>query len=270
MSASGYAIRGGVAGRERLSLLSRVLGPSTDALIAMSGLPPGAICLDIGCGGGDVSFSLAKAVGPTGRVLGVDIDEVKLELARSEARQRGLLNVAFEAHDVTAWIADELFDVVYARFLLTHLRDPVAMLSAIRRQLRPGGTLIVEDIDYRGHFAAPECAVFHRYVALYTDLARRRGGDPEIGPRLPSLLRTAGFTHVQATMTQPVALQGGEDEGIKCLVCVTLESIADAASKEGLATTDELRAMIDELYAFARDPNTVIGGPRVFQVWGVS
>ena len=77
-----YVIRGGVQGRERLRLLSDVMGPSTRALLARSGIPPGATCLDVGCGGGDVTVELARAAGPTGRAIGVDLDEVALELAR--------------------------------------------------------------------------------------------------------------------------------------------------------------------------------------------
>src|SRR5581483_12394792 len=48
-----------------------------------------------------------------------------------------------------------------------------------------GGTVVLEDIDFRGHFCHPECAAFSRYVHLYTQAAHRRGADPNIGPRLP-------------------------------------------------------------------------------------
>jgi ubiquinone/menaquinone biosynthesis C-methylase UbiE len=47
-------------------------------LLQRSGIQPGMACLDIGCGGGDVSFDLARLVGPNGRVAGIDIDEVKM------------------------------------------------------------------------------------------------------------------------------------------------------------------------------------------------
>src|SRR5215470_15209558 len=96
MAAGRYVIRGGVEGRERLRLLSEVAGPSTRALLAEVGIPVGSICLDVGCGGGDVTFELADAVGPMGRVIGVDRDEIKLDIARREAEQRNLSNVVFE------------------------------------------------------------------------------------------------------------------------------------------------------------------------------
>jgi len=257
-----YVIRGGVQGRERLRLLSDVMGPPTRALLARVGVPAGASCLDVGCGGGDVTVELARAAGPSGRVLGVDLDEVALDLARRENERE--TNVRFEAHDLTTWEPMESFDVVYARFLLTHLADPGRLLATLRRHLRPGGVMVVEDVDFRGHLAEPPCPALDRFVALYTASVRKRGADPNIGPRLPRLLGDAGFADVGVALAHPVAMQGG----IKLLTCITLESIADAVLADGFATAGALQATIDELAAFARDPQTVHAGPRIFQAWG--
>jgi SAM-dependent methyltransferase len=259
-----YIIRGGVAGRERLRLLSEVMGPSTRALFADVKIPRGANCLDVGCGGGDVTFELAHVAGPEGRVLGVDLDATKLELARREGSERRLSNIDFQVQDVTDWKPDQSFDVVYARFLLTHLPDPGALLSAVIPHLRPGGVFVVEDIDYRGHFAEPDCPALSRAVDYYTKAAKNRGADPNIGPRLPGLLRSAGCEDVQVKLFHPAALQGG----IKLLICVTLENIAEAVLADRLSDEEELRQTIRELYEFAGDPHTLLGGPRVFQAWG--
>jgi SAM-dependent methyltransferase len=266
MPTNRYVIAGGVEGRERLRLLSQVFGSSTSALLARVGIAAGATCLDVGCGGGDVTFELARAAGPTGRAVGVDVDATMLDMARQEAAEHALSNVEFKVQDVTRSEPDELFDVVYARFLLTHLRDPGVLLSALRRRTRPDGVVILEDIDFRGHFAEPDCPALLRYVELYTKSVRGRGGDPNIGPRLPGLLREAHFEDIQMMVVQPVALEGG----IKLLTCVTLEAIGQAILQDGLITQRELQETINELHAFARDPHTVLGGPRVFQVWGSS
>ena len=259
-----YVIRGGVEGRERLRLLSDVLAPSTRAFLSEVGIPAGASCLDVGCGGGDVTRELARAAGPSGRALGVDVDAVKVEIARREAAEQAIPNVAFAACDVRSWAPEESFDVIYARCLLTHLADPGTLLSALRRQLRPGGVMAVEDIDFRGHCAEPDCPALHRYVDLYSLSVRKRGADPNIGPRLPALLREAGFRDVRMRLVHPAGL----DTNLKLLAAVTLENISEAVLADRLIGEAELAAAIEELHAFAREPHTILGGPRIFQGWG--
>ena len=103
-----------------------------------------------------------------------------------------------------------------------------------------------------------------RAVEFYTKSVQARGADPHIGPRLPRLLRESGLEDVQMRLVHPAGLHGG----VKLLICVTLENIADTILADCLTTEEELRKTIEELYAFARDPHTVLGGPRVFQAWG--
>jgi hypothetical protein len=124
--------------------------------------------------------------------------------------------------------------------------------------------VITEDIDYRGHFCEPDCPALWRAIELSPESGRRRGADPDIGPRLPGLLRSAGLKDVQMNLFHPAALAGG----IKELIAVTAQTIADVAIGDGLTTEEEMRRTVDELFAFARDPETILGGPRIFQSWG--
>jgi ubiquinone/menaquinone biosynthesis C-methylase UbiE len=259
-----YAIRGGVEGRERLRVLARTLQPSTDALFERLSVGPGLRCLDVGCGGGDVTLELARRVGPHGRVIGADIDETKLDLARQEAAAQRIGNVEFRPIDIRTQSFEERFDLVYARFLLTHLADPAHALAVFYRMLRPGGLLIVEDIDLKGIFVWPETAAFRRYHELFYAVMHKRGGDPDIGPRLPIMLADAGFEQVDLHVVQPMATQGEA----KLINPLTLENLADAILHDGLASRLELDTLIQELYTFAADPRTIAGLVRVIQTWG--
>jgi SAM-dependent methyltransferase len=259
-----YAIRGGIAGRERLRIIARVLRPSTQSLFERLGVGEGLMCLDAGCGGGDVTVELARRVGPRGRATGVDIDESILCLARREAEEQGIRNVEFRMLDFQAQGAGSCFDVVYARFLLTHLADPSGAVAACYGHLRPGGLVIVEDVDFSGHFTYPECSAFQRYHGLYCTVVRRRGGDPNIGLRLPSLLIEGGFENVELAVVQPVGTQGE----VKLINPITMDNIAEAVLGDGLAPRQEIDAIVQELYEFAANPRTVAGLPRVVQAWG--
>ena len=259
-----YVIRGGTEGRERLRVVSRVMHATTTALLDRLGLREGMTCVDVGCGGGDVTLELARRVGPHGRALGVDIDETKLEIARQDARQQGVANVAFEHSDVRHAPGGIEFDCVYSRFLLTHLSDPERVVRTLHSYLRPGGVLALEDVDFSGYFTYPPFPPFVRYHELYCATVSRRGGDPNIGPRLPLLLKTWGFREVGVHVVQPVGTEGE----VKLLNAITMESIAGAVLEDGLATREEVDRLVRELYAFAADPNTVAGVPRVVQSWG--
>ncbi len=259
-----YVIRGGLEGRERLRVLARVMHASTAALLDRVGLRDGLVCLDAGCGGGDVTVELARRVAPHGRALGIDIDEAKLDVARREAQEHGVANATFERLDVGELAAASLFDVIYTRFLLTHLSDPAGTVRTLYRHLQPGGMIAVEDIDFKGAFTYPESSAYQRYDELYCATVRRRGGDPHIGPRLPSLLQAAGFEQVGVAVVQPVGVEGEA----KLLNPLTMERIADAVLADGLATVDEIDEIVRALYEFAADPATVAGLPRVVQAWG--
>ena len=183
-----YIIRGGAAGRDRLKVLARIMRPAALELFQRAGLQPGMACLDVGCGSGDLSMDLAQLAGPGGRAVGVDMDAIKVDLARREASDRNIANVEFRVCNICASEPEAEFDLVHARFLLTHLKDPLQALRKFREALQPGGILVISDIDSRGYFSYPECPALHRYAELYTLVALRRGCDPNIGPRLPALL----------------------------------------------------------------------------------
>jgi ubiquinone/menaquinone biosynthesis C-methylase UbiE len=264
MQQTDYIIRGGVEGRERLRILSRVMQPTSLELLRRAGIRPGMACLDLGCGSGDLAFDLARLVGDSGRVVATDIDEAKLAAAREQAAEHGLANVEFHLADITADRLDREFDLVHARFLLSHLSNPSAALSRIRNALRPRGIIVVADVDFRGHFSYPDCPALGRYVELYTQCARRRGADANIGPRLPSLLEEAGFENVQMNVVQPSGTTGE----VKLLNPITMENIAAAVLVEGLATQAEVKQLVAELYEFARASGTVAGLPRIVEAWG--
>jgi hypothetical protein len=81
---------------------------------------------------------------------------------------------------------------------------------------------------------------------------------------LPLLLSDSGFERVEISMAQPVAMQGD----VKLISPITLENIADAVLHDGLASQQEIETLVQELYAFAADPRTVVGLPRIVQAWG--
>ena len=260
-----YVHVGGEEGRDRLRVLARIFAPATAALFDRIEIGAGMRCLDIGCGGGDVSVELARRVGPGGAVTAIDFDGEVLAIARREAVQAGLENLTYRHLDLFALVIDEPVDVVFTRFVLTHLKDPTTALRKMAGLLRPGGRIVVEDADASANFCYPPETAFDLYSRLYRETMRGRGTDPDIGQKLPLLLRNAGFGDMGLNVYQPAEFMGSD---IKLLVALTLDSVAQPALEAGLTNSGEINAASKRLHELVRDDNTVMSMPRIVQAWG--
>jgi SAM-dependent methyltransferase len=207
---------------------------------------------------------------PGGEVIGLDLDETKLELARIEAARCGIENVSYSYGDVTNGSLPNGLDLVYARFVLTHLVEPAGAVRGFVDSLQPGGVCVLEDIDASGAFCYPESDAYRAALDLYCATARDRGVDPRVGLRLPQLLRQAGCEGVAVQVTQPVGARTdvvGEADA-KLIMALTIEAITDSAVEAGLTTPQEMHALVEELHALVRDEGTFMSMPRVVQAWG--
>ena len=263
MNKEHYVIRGGREGYERLALLARVFWSGTKALFERVGIGSGMTCLDLGCGGGTVTFQLARLVGTGGQVIGVDMDEIKLALARAAASEQGFSNLEFKAMNVYDWHEPDVYDIVYCRMLLQHLSQPVGLLKKMWAAVKPGGALIVEDSDFDGAFCYPPNDGYDLCIRNYCKLLESYGGDAEIGHKLYGYFLEAGIPNPNLSINQPVNATGE----MKRLKLLTLEATADSMLGQGLASRGEIDAAIASLAAFTDDPQTLIAESRLFQLW---
>ncbi|HLK77439.1 MAG TPA: methyltransferase domain-containing protein [Streptosporangiaceae bacterium] len=114
------------------------------ATVSRLPLAPGAFVLDLCCGAGASAIPAASAVGPAGRVLGIDAAAPMLERARAKAARQGLANIEFRCDDATrTGLADGSFDAVLCVFGVFFAPDMVAFMREMWRMVRPGGVLAV-------------------------------------------------------------------------------------------------------------------------------
>lgn len=261
-SSENYVLLSGDEALRRLRLLTRTKWPTTKSLLRRIGVHNGMRCLDVGCGNGAVTLRLALRVGPTGQAVGVDRDERCLQFARHKAAHYKLPAI-FRAENVTDLQEVDIYDLVFGRFLLTHLPKPDEALECMARAARPGGAVFVEDIEFAAHFCYPPCLAFNRYVDLYQRAVKGRGGDADIGPRLVSLFLDAGFDEVHLEVVQPTFRSGVG----KRIAAITMAHIQDAVVQQGLASAQEVESIVADLDLFTNDPRTILSLPRIFQVW---
>lgn len=156
-------------------------------------LQDGMRVLDLGCGPGSISADLAALL-PQGQVVGVDISEVSVASAQQAYRRD---NLQFQTANVYALpFQDACFDVVHAHQVLQHLGQPDVALREMVRVLKPNGIVAVRDTAYDSMAWQPAVPELARWMDVYQAIAKRNGGNPNIGPDLAGLCVAAGLAEV--------------------------------------------------------------------------
>ena len=153
-------------------------------------LAPGLTLLDVGCGPGTITADFAER---GLEVIGIDAAADVVEKARK-------LGVDARVGDAYALeFPDDTFDLVHAHQTLQHVARPIDALREFRRVVKPGGVVAVRDVDYAGTVLYPETEGLALWAALYQQVHRSNGGEPDAGRRLKAWARAAGFDDVTAT-----------------------------------------------------------------------
>ena len=191
----------GTEERRRLELLEQCLDPMTTRSLDAIGVAPGWRCLELGGGGGSVTRMLCDRVGSDGRVAAVDLDTRFLD--EIEAANLDVLcqNVLMDG------IPGDAYDLAHARLLLMHLPTREKFVGEMAETLRPGGWLLIEDLDT---CALPELAegVFADVLGKAIEAFHVAGATATFGRQLPALFDAAGLVDVEA-VCELMTFRGG-------------------------------------------------------------
>ncbi|MGH8518256.1 MAG: methyltransferase domain-containing protein [Panacagrimonas sp.] len=161
--------------------------------------PPGSRVLEAGCGTGAQTTTLARN-SPQALITSIDLSEASLAEAKRRVSAAGMDNVRFERADVFKLpFAPESFDHVFVCFLLEHLPRPAEALAALKKMLKPGGTITVFEGDHGSTYFHPDSEAAHRAIQCLVELQRRAGGNANVGRELYPLLCQAGYQQVRVS-----------------------------------------------------------------------
>lgn len=236
------------------------LGEQADTLAALlhagTAYPADSRVLEIGCGVGAQTIHLAQA-SPGAHITAVDRSRGSLAQARARvAAHAPGADVEWYCADLFDLpFPDAEFDHVFVCFVLEHLSDPRQALTALRRVLRPEGTITVIEGDHGSAFFHPASPYARAAIECQVRLQSAAGGNALIGRQLQPLLAQAGYDDVvvrprtmYADKTRPALVDGFTRNTFIAMV----ESVRDDALAAGLMTADDWDRGITDLHRTAQ------------------
>lgn len=198
--------------------MNRLLHPMTEQLIERSGVSTGDKVLDIGCGAGSSTAHLARVVGTTGCIVGLDISEPLLSLART--RCAALSQASFENADAQVHpFGGGRFDLVVSRFGVMFFSDPPAAFSNLRTAIAPTGAV---------HFVCWSSGQENAWFSVPLAVAKKHLGSPEpTPPRAPGPLAFSDPEYV-AEILDTAGYHGIEIDTVQTTVS-SIDSLPQAA-----------------------------------------
>jgi len=182
------------AEHERLIRQAQWVNPHTERCFREAGIGPGYRVLDVGSGVGDVALVLARLVGPTGEVIGVERDPRSNDRARKRVAEAGLRNVSFTEVDVSRIAGDKPFDAAVGRYILPFLPDPISVLRSLSRLIRLGGVLVFQEPDLDSFLEqCRRSPLWSSGASLMLEAFQRSGTNLNLGPKLSQLFQEAGL-----------------------------------------------------------------------------
>jgi ubiquinone/menaquinone biosynthesis C-methylase UbiE len=261
-----YALGNTPAEHERLAWQAERFDPFTERFFRQAGIRSGQRVLDLGSGAGHVAMLVARIVGPSGAVVGVERDAGSIALAQRRVADAGFQNVTFTQSDVNDIRADGRFDAAVGRFILMFLPEPARVVRSLAGVVRPGGAIAFHEVSWtaflRRSAATPLCAACAR---LIHETFRRTGSNTEMGPELRAVYQDAGLA--TPTMTSEMLL-GNAADLTRWLVDL-LKVLKPQIEQLGLPLNDvgPLETLTDRLLAeLAASPGSV-GGPDIVGAW---
>ncbi len=224
-------------------------------LVSRLGLGPGWQVLEVGAGGGGLARWMADQVGPDGRVLATDTD---LQFVGDQPA-----NVEVRGHDiVTDPLPSDTFDLAHARAVLQHLAARERALANMVAATRPGGWVVIEDVDWLvfEHQDLPEPFATLSRTVLGSSVGAY-GYDGYWGRRMLGALRAAGLDEVDSR-GKVVTMKGATPSAEWYVLALERSApplVADGRLDEGL---------VREALAQARDPGFAVLGPLTISAWG--
>jgi len=267
-SNSSYALGYSEAEQGRLIRQATQLAPLTERFFRDAGIGPGQRVLELGSGMGDVAMLVARLVGPSGEVLGIERDADSIKIAKSRVAEAGLRNVSFSQSDISQLQKENRFDAAVGRFILQYIPDPVAVLKSLLASLRPGGIIAFHEPHWQPYQDyLRSLPLSYACAAVARDIFKASGANPEMGFSLHSVFQQAGL----AAPNMRLEMILGDQPGYTTWICDLLFSLLPKARQHGISldALGNLETLSQRVHAEITAANVVVPWIALVAAWSV-
>lgn len=265
VTAAVYPLARDAAEHHRLHEQARFWSADAAALFDSAGIERGWRVADLGCGTLDVAALLAARVGPPGTVCALDNDSLLVRRMQPLARRIHEANVRVLEGDAwaTGW-PDGCLDAVHARFLAAPGGRLDALVAEMRRLVRTGGRVLLQEPDARTWQLAGGGAAWAELLRLIRAGFALRGGSFDAGRALPPAMERAGLVDIERRL---VVRHIAASHPYAALPLAFARQLRPLWLSEGLATEAELDPLLAEVAA-ALEAGGLAGTFTLVQAWG--
>ncbi|OGV28479.1 MAG: hypothetical protein A3E88_05065 [Legionellales bacterium RIFCSPHIGHO2_12_FULL_35_11] len=259
-----YSLPVGKSDLERMTMLGSIYNPFCYNFLLKSGLKPGLKVADIGCGPGNVTLWLSEQVGSTGKIIGVDHSGEQLELLNKIILEKEIHNVS--TYKIDIYNIDQIqesFDIIFCRFLFIHLSQPLVAIQKLHSLLKPGGCLIMAELDNSTWFSYPEHDALLKDTKLLCEVGEKKGMDFCIGPKLYGYLRKEVFADISVQIAQPIL--SGKD---RQYVLLKSQTWANVYLEHELISKINIQNMLTHLAELVHNDDYLMAGAKMYLACG--
>ncbi|MCP9850426.1 methyltransferase domain-containing protein [Cyanobium sp. Morenito 9A2] len=260
-----YVLGTDPAERERLRLQHELWRPAAREAWGRAGLAPGQRVLDLGAGPGFCALELARAVGPTGQVLALELSSAYLLDGQRAAAAAGLNQLELRRHDLSSEIlAESGFDLAWCRWVAMFLPAVKPLVETLAAALRPGGQVVLHEYIHWDSFGLhPHGPALGRFGAACQASFRASGADPDVNRRLPALLAARGF---RIDELRPLLLLGQPGDPVAAWIERFVATYGPELVRQGHWSAAEAEAGAAEITAAHQTPGAFWVAPTVMEL----
>jgi SAM-dependent methyltransferase len=250
---------------ERLRFQHELWKPQASAAWERADLRTGQRVLDVGAGPGFASLDLARMVGPTGRVLGLELSADYVAAGRALAQAEGLAQLELRQHDLLhdPW-PEESFDLAWCRWVAMFLPDLQPLLNGLGQSVHPGGQLVLHEYMHWDTFGLhPHGDAIARFGRACQRSFREAGGDPDVNRSLPTLLAAQGWRNEEL---RPLPVLGGSGSIAARWLERFVAVYGTRLQQLGLWSDNDAEQATTEIQAAQTNPGSYWVGPTLLEL----